>query len=107
MRHSTHMRGIFVPNVVFNRKDVSRLYANALALHEDTEFVLYRDFNPLTKVLEYSLFYREPGEGKMRVDMTADEDVLALKLGPVWDLVKVTRVGPALRAENRPNQYDV
>lgn len=49
-----------------------KYFPNFAALHPDTRIQAYREFKPLRDVIELTLFWREPGEDKMRLDAEID-----------------------------------
>lgn len=45
-------------------------------VHPDTVFHLYREYKPMRDVIEYTIFYREPGRDKFRIDAEVDGQTL-------------------------------
>lgn len=48
-----------------------RCFPNMRTLHPDTKVEIYREYNKNMDAIEITVFYREPGEEKMRIDAEA------------------------------------
>lgn len=61
-----------IDNTEVSRAVVSKYFPNLAALHPDTKFWAYREFNPMRDKVEITIFYREPDRRKMRLDAEAE-----------------------------------
>lgn len=57
------------------REEVLRVIPSLAFTVEGTTFKLYREYWPLRDVIEFTIFYREPGKDKYRI--TAEVDVMS------------------------------
>jgi len=67
---------------------------NMAALDPDTTVTAFREFKPKKNVVEYTIFYREPGQEKYRID--AEFDVT--KGEPTPHTIRIVRWGKAAGA---------
>lgn len=78
------------------RQQMYDLLPHTRALHPDSHFQIYREFKPREEKVEITVFYREPGKDKMRIDAEFDEDCILDDLGP--HNIRITYWGNAVRA---------
>lgn len=53
-------------------ENMAQLIPNLAALHEDTHFKCFREFKPMRDEFEFTIYYREPGKDKVRIDCSID-----------------------------------
>jgi len=84
-------------NTVVSIEQSAEFIPNMAALHPETIIQVYREWKPATGKVEITVFYREPGEEKMRIDAEIDEAAVAS--GEIsYKNVKIISWGPAVKA---------
>lgn len=78
------------------REDVLKLIPQLAVTHEQTVFQVYREYKQLSDAIEFTVFVKEPGYDKVRIDGTIQNLFTAeLELAP--ENFRITYWGPASR----------
>lgn len=75
-----------------------RIIPNTLALHPETKFDVFREYKAATETVELTIYYREPGRRKMRIDAELKYEDPAVEAMPKD--VRIVGWKDALRGES-------
>lgn len=83
---------------VVNREEILRYFPHLTRTHQDTVFQVYREHKVDRGVIELIIFFREPGESKIRIDAEWIMDPWSEDLKLDATEIKITYWGDATRA---------